>query len=29
MELIAKGNTADVFEYGDGKVCKLFKSGYD
>lgn len=29
MELIAKGNTADVFEYGEGKVCKLFKSGYD
>lgn len=29
MELIAKGNTADVFEYGEGKVCKLFKNGYD
>lgn len=29
MKLIAKGNTAEVFEYEGGKICKLFKSGYD
>lgn len=27
-ELIAKGNTAEVFEYENGKVCKLFNTGY-
>ena len=26
--LIARGNTADVFDIGDGKVVKLFHSGY-
>ncbi len=26
--MIAKGNTADVFEIGDNKVVKLFKTGY-
>ncbi|MGL6173524.1 MAG: hypothetical protein ACRC1P_02840 [Cellulosilyticaceae bacterium] len=26
--LIATGNTADVFEYGEDKVCKLFREGY-
>lgn len=25
---IGKGNTAEVFEYGEGKVCKLFLEGY-
>lgn len=28
MKLIAKGNTAEVFEYGEDKVLKLFKPGY-
>lgn len=28
MKLIAKGNTAEVFEYGEDKVLKLFKAGY-
>lgn len=26
--MIGKGHTAEVFEYGDGKVCKLFFEGY-
>lgn len=28
MKLIAKGNTAEVFEYCEDKVCKLFYPGY-
>ncbi len=28
MKLIAKGNTAEVFDFGDGKILKLFKAGY-
>jgi len=28
MKLLATGNTAEVFEYGDDKVLKLYKSGY-
>lgn len=28
MKLIAKGNTAEVFEYEEDKVLKLFKVGY-
>lgn len=28
MKLLGKGNTAEVFEYGSGKVCKLFAEGY-
>lgn len=28
MELIATGNTAEIFDYGSGKVLKLFKKGY-
>ena len=28
MKLIAIGNTAEVFEYGEDKVLKLFKAGY-
>ncbi|MDD6482387.1 MAG: aminoglycoside phosphotransferase family protein [Lachnospiraceae bacterium] len=28
MNQIAKGNTAEVYEYGDGLICKLFYSGY-
>ncbi len=28
MKLIAIGNTAEVFEYGEDKVLKLFKPGY-
>ena len=28
MKLIAKGNTAEVFEYEEDKVLKLFKPGY-
>ncbi len=28
MNQIATGNTADVFDYADGKILKLFKSGY-
>lgn len=28
MNLIATGNTAEVFEYGEDKVLKLFKAGY-
>lgn len=27
-KLLGKGNTAEVFEYGEGKVCKLFFEGY-
>ena len=26
--MLGKGNTAEVFEYGEGKVCKLFFAGY-
>lgn len=29
MNLIATGNTAEVYDTGDGTVCKLFKQGYD
>lgn len=28
MKLLGKGNTAEVFEYGNGEVCKLFFEGY-
>lgn len=28
MKLVGKGNTAEVFEYGNEKVCKLFFAGY-
>lgn len=28
MELIGKGNTAEVFDIGDGKILKLFIAGY-
>lgn len=28
MNLLGKGNTAEVFEYTNGKVCKLFFEGY-
>lgn len=28
MKQIAVGNTAEVFDYGDGKILKLFKAGY-
>ena len=28
MELIATGNTAQVYDLGDGTICKLFHSGY-
>lgn len=28
MELIGKGNTAEVFDIGDGKILKLFIGGY-
>lgn len=28
MNLIAKGNTAEVFDYSSGMVCKLFYEGY-
>lgn len=28
MKLIAKGNTAEVYDYEDNKICKLFYSGY-
>ncbi|MCQ2594037.1 MAG: phosphotransferase [Treponemataceae bacterium] len=27
-EIIGKGNTAEVYDIGDGKVCKLFVAGY-
>lgn len=27
-ELIARGNTADILDYGSGLVCKLFHLGY-
>jgi hypothetical protein len=27
-KLIGKGKTADVLEYSEGKVCKLFRQGY-
>ncbi len=26
--MVGVGNTAEVFDYGDGKVCKLFYQGY-
>lgn len=26
--MIGKGNTAEVFAHGEGKVCKLFYKGY-
>ena len=25
--MVGVGNTAEVFDYGDGKVCKLFYEG--
>ena len=28
MKLIAEGNTAEIYEYGDNLVCKLFYSQY-
>ncbi|MFR8536308.1 MAG: hypothetical protein ACLVD1_07380 [Lacrimispora saccharolytica] len=28
MNLLGKGNTAEVFEYGNERVCKLFFEGY-
>ena len=28
QKIIGKGNTAEVFPYGEGKVCKLFFEGY-
>lgn len=28
MKLIAKGNTAEIFDYSDGIICKLFYEGY-
>ncbi len=28
MKLIAKGNTAEVYDYEDNKICKLFYYGY-
>lgn len=28
MKLIATGNTAEVFEYDEDKILKLFKTGY-
>lgn len=28
MKFLAKGNTAEVFEYGNERVCKLFFEGY-
>lgn len=28
MRLLGKGNIAEVFEYGNEKVCKLFFEGY-
>lgn len=28
MKIIGIGNTAEVYEYGEGKVCKLFVEGY-
>lgn len=26
--MVGRGNTAEVYEYGEGKVCKLFLEGY-
>ena len=28
MNMIGKGNTADILDYGDNKICKLFVEGY-
>lgn len=28
MKLLGKGNTAEVFAYGNERVCKLFYEGY-
>ena len=28
MKLLGKGNTAEVYEYAEGKACKLFYEGY-
>lgn len=28
MKLIARGNTAEVFDYAEGMICKLFYTGY-
>ncbi|MBR4082721.1 MAG: hypothetical protein IKK33_00395 [Lachnospiraceae bacterium] len=28
MKLIAKGNTAEIYEYGENRICILFYPGY-
>ena len=28
MKIIAEGNTAEIYEYGEQKICKLFFEGY-
>lgn len=28
MKLVSKGNTAEIFEYDDNLICKLFYAGY-
>jgi len=28
MKLIAKGNTAEIYDYAEGVICKLFYAGY-
>ena len=28
MELIAKGNTAEIYEFGNNLICKLFYPNY-
>ncbi len=28
MEVIANGNTAEIYEYGNQRICKLFYNGY-
>lgn len=28
MRRIAMGNTAEIYEYGEKRICKLFYSGY-
>ena len=28
MRIIAKGNTAEIFDYSEGIICKLFYAGY-
>jgi len=29
MEMIGQGNTAQIYEYGEGKILKLFRTGID